>query len=39
MERYQRGKIYKHQNYLKKELENAEKSLEKNDTIEYADCV
>jgi len=28
-----------HQNYLKKQLENSFETLEKNDTIEYADCV
>jgi len=32
-------KSIKHQTYLKNQLENAEKSLEKNDAIEYADCV
>jgi len=32
-------KTKKHQNYLKKQLENAEKSLEKNNSIEYANCV
>jgi hypothetical protein len=28
-----------HQNYLKKQLVNSSETLEKNDTIEYADCV